>query len=84
MKYHKSVYRSLALISQFGINMLVPIFLCSFAGMYLDKKAGTSYIMVIFFFVGAMAGFRNVYLFSKKIYMEKDEGRKRDRKIKKD
>lgn len=84
MRYKKSVYRALALISQFGINMLVPIFLCSFVGMFIDRKAGTSYWMVLLFFVGALAGFRNVYIFARRIYKEKDtEGdgyRRRNRK----
>lgn len=80
MKYRKNVYRSLAVISQFGINMLVPIFLCSFVGMYLDKKCNTSFFMIILFFVGALAGFRNIYIFSKKIYQDKGEGRRRGRK----
>ena len=55
-------------VFQFGINMLVPIFLCSFVGIFLDKLFNTSFIVIIFFFVGALAGFRNVFLFSKKIY----------------
>ena len=42
MKYQKNVYRSLVLITQFGINMIVPIFLCSFLGVFLDKKFGTN------------------------------------------
>ena len=37
MKYDKSVYRSLALITQFGINMLVPIFLCTIVGVSGQK-----------------------------------------------
>lgn len=73
MKYGKSVYHALTMITQFGINMLVPIFLCSFAGIYLDKKLGTSFFMVVFFFVGALAGFRNVYLFARRIYSMKNE-----------
>lgn len=84
MRYQKNVYRSLALISQFGINMLVPIFLCSFLGIFLDRKLGTSFFMVILFFVGALAGFRNVYIFARKIYTDKGEGRRRGRKVKKD
>lgn len=72
MKYKKNVYRALALISQFGINMIVPIFLCSFAGIFLDRRLGTSYWMVILFFAGALAGFRNVYIFARRIYNEKD------------
>ena len=78
-KYNRSVYRSLAVITQFGINMLVPILLCSFLGMYLDKKLGTSYIMILLFFIGALAGFRNIYIVAKRIYSDKDsDGRKND------
>jgi len=56
------------MISQFGINMLVPIFLCSFIGIEIDKRCGTSFWVVILFFIGAAAGFRNVYRFARKIY----------------
>lgn len=89
MKYRKNVYRSLVMITQFGINMLVPIFLCSFIGIYIDKKLNTSYFMVILFFVGALAGFRNVYLFARKIFnmkVEKDtaHGRKNSDKERKE
>ena len=56
------------MISQFSINMLVPIFICSFVGMFLDWKFGTSFWMVVLFFVGALAGFTNVFRFAKKIY----------------
>ena len=68
VKYNKNVYRALTMISQFGINMLVPIFICSFAGMFFDWKFGTSFWTVILFFVGALAGFTNVFRFAKKIY----------------
>lgn len=77
-KYDRSVYRSLALITQFGINMLVPIFLCSFLGIWLDEKLGTSWWMIVLFFTGALAGFRNVYIMAKHIYDDKsrdDKGR---------
>lgn len=67
-KYDKEVYRSLTLITQFGINMLVPIFLCTFLGIFLDKKLGTRFIVIIMFFLGAAAGARNVYIFAKNIY----------------
>lgn len=67
-KYKKSVYQSLAVITQFGINMLVPIFLCSFAGMFLDRKLGTAVWFVLLFFVGALAGFRNIFILARKIY----------------
>lgn len=74
-KYKKSVYQSLAVITQFGINMLVPIFLCSFAGLFLDRKLGTAFWFVLLFFAGALAGFRNIFILAKKIYEgdQKDE-----------
>ena len=37
VNYDKGVYRSLAQVLQFGINMLVPIFLCTFLGIFLDR-----------------------------------------------
>jgi len=67
-KYDKDVYRSLTLITQFGINMLVPIFLCTFLGIFLDNKLGTRFLVIILFFVGAIAGARNIYIFAKNIY----------------
>lgn len=73
MKYDKSVYRSLVMITQFGLNMLVPIGLCSFLGIFLDKKLDTSFFVIIFFFIGALAGFRNVFLFARKIYEDKEK-----------
>lgn len=67
-KYKKSVWQSMAVITQFGINMLVPIFLCSFAGWFLDGKFGTAFWFVLLFFVGALAGFRNIFILARKIY----------------
>ena len=71
--YDRSVYRSFALIMQFGINMLVPIGIMSFIGMRLDERFGTSYIMVIFFFIGAIAGGQNIYRMAKSIFGAKDD-----------
>lgn len=82
VKYHRNVYRCLALITQFGISMLVPIFLCSFLGIYLDRKFGTQFCMIVLFFMGAAAGFRNIYRMAKSVYEEKSERDKYDKKDK--
>lgn len=79
MKATNKVFQSLTTLTQFTIYMLVPIFMCSFLGMFIDKKAGTSYWMVILFFVGAIAGFRNVYMLAKKISSMKGDVRNRDK-----
>ena len=68
MKYKKSVYRSLALITQFGINMLVPIFLCVAAGVYIGRRFEINWITIPLFARGALAGFRNIFIMAKKIY----------------
>lgn len=73
MKYHKTVYQSFTMITQFGITMLVPIFLCSFLGWYLDEMLQTSWLFVALFFIGALAGFRNVFILSRKIFETKDD-----------
>ena len=68
MKYNRSVFQSLTMISQFGINMLVPVIACSFLGIFLDRRFGTSYLVVVLFFVGAIAGGRNCYRFARRIF----------------
>jgi F0F1-type ATP synthase assembly protein I len=77
-KYKSSVYQSLAVITQFGINMLVPIFLCAFIGLFIDRKFGTSFWFVVLFFVGALAGFKNIYILAKKIYDTDKDGDRHD------
>lgn len=56
------------MIGQFGLNMLVPVFACSFLGIFLDKRLGTNFLVFILFFVGAVAGGYNVYRFSRQIF----------------
>lgn len=73
MKFNRSVYQALTMIGQFGINMLVPVFACSFLGIFLDKKLGTNFLVVVLFFVGAAAGGYNVYRFSRQIFDRESE-----------
>ena len=47
--------------------MIVPILLCTFAGIFLDRLFSTSFIVIILFFVGALAGFRNIFIFAKNL-----------------
>lgn len=54
--------KNLALISQLGISMLVPIFGCLFIGNYLDEKLGTKpFLLFIFIVLGVGAAFVNLY-----------------------
>lgn len=69
--YNRTVFQSLALITQFGITMLVPMALMFAAGYWVDKRFGTSFFAVVLFFVGALAGFTNVFRLAQKIYRKK-------------
>ena len=68
--YDKSVYRSLILVTQFGINMIVPILLMVVLGIWLDRKLGTSFWTILLFFIGAIAGAQNVYRMAKRVYSD--------------
>ena len=73
MKDNSIIVRSLSMISQFTIHMLVPICMCSYFGYWMDEKLNTSFLFIIFFFVGALAGGRNVYRLAQKISGGKDK-----------
>lgn len=64
MKYKKSVYTTFTLISQLGISIIVPIFLCVFIGLFLEDKFSIS-ITVPLIILGVLAGARNAYVLAK-------------------
>ncbi len=68
MKNQKKVFQSLTLILQFGLNMIVPIVLCTMLGVWLGRKYDIPVITVPLFIMGALAGFTNIYKMAKKIY----------------
>ena len=74
--YDRTVYQSLTMIFQFGINMIVPIAMLTALGVYLDRKLGTVYVTIILFLVGAIAGGQNVYRMAKGIYGKDEEEKK--------
>ena len=61
MKNKGKVYKSLALITQFGLNIMVPTFICLFIGIWVGKLVG-AWIVIPFIFLGMAAGMRNCYL----------------------
>lgn len=78
---NKSVGKSLVLVTQFGISMIVPIALCMFLGMFVADKFSAPIITVPFFIIGALAGFRNVYILARDTY--KDDKKKEHKDDKK-
>ncbi len=65
----REVMDALMMVYQFGICMLVPIFMCTLFGVWLGNKTGINWLCIPFFFVGAIAGGQSVYRMAKK-YMK--------------
>ena len=57
----KKTVQMLSLITQLGLVMLVSIGMTTALGVWLDKKLGTSFITIVLFFLGAVAGGQAVY-----------------------
>lgn len=64
MKRKTDIARSLALITQLGISMLVPIFLCLAIGIWLDGIVDIGFT-ILFLILGFLAGGRNVWILAK-------------------
>lgn len=72
MNMNPNIFRLMTLFNQFAFHMLVPIFICSYVGYWLDQKLKTVFLFIVFFFIGAVAGGRNVYLLAQKVYDSKE------------
>lgn len=58
----REILKALTMISQFGINMIVPILLCTFIAKYVTDKffPNHKYIIVIGVILGAASSFSSM------------------------
>lgn len=82
MRQNRDVWNALMMVFQFGINMVVPIFMCTLFGVWIGNKTGALWITIPLFFIGALAGGTNIYKMSKKL-MKSDSKGKAGRNVKK-
>lgn len=81
MHYKRSVFRSLAMVTQLGLSVVTPVFLCVFAGYQLDTRFGTKWIVPLLI-LGVLAGGRCAWLLARRtLEQEKrdDERLRRER-----
>jgi predicted F0F1-ATPase subunit len=57
---NNKVIKALMLISQLGISIIVPIIMCTLAGVWLDDRFSLS-TTVPLIVTGVLAGIRNAY-----------------------
>ena len=79
---NRMVMDALIMVFQFGINMIVPIFICTLLGVWIGDKTGATWVTVPFFFIGAIAGGNNIYKMSKRIMNSSSKGSKNVKKNK--
>ena len=78
VKYRKSVFKSLALITQLGVSMLVPIAICVALGVFIDSKFDTYWVIPLLF-LGMLAGGRNVYRLAMAASKDDEKGGREDK-----
>lgn len=64
----RKVLRSFTMISQIGISMMVPIFLCGLIGYWLNHQFHGEIFFPILLVVGIGAAFRNLFILTKTFY----------------
>lgn len=74
--------QNLALLSQIGLSMFIPIIGCFFLGKYLDTVFSTGNILLLVFTIlGVLTAFRNLFVIGMKSGANrKDDTYKRIRK----
>lgn len=70
---NRIVMQSLAMVMQVSLNMVVPIGMLTALGIWLDRRLDTSYITIILFAAGAVAGGQNVYRMVKRVYSDDEQ-----------
>lgn len=80
MQYKKSVFQSLAMVTQLGLCVLTPVFLCIFIGYQIDSHFGTK-ILVPMLILGVLAGGRSAWQMAKATL---EQEKKEDEKIRRE
>lgn len=75
----RKVLKSMMMVTQLGIVMMVPIFLCGALGIWLERITGLEILFLIMLLLGICSGFRSVYMVTKSFYasdMKKEHEKK--------
>ncbi|MFT4107112.1 MAG: AtpZ/AtpI family protein [Lacrimispora sp.] len=69
------------MVTQLGLNVMVPVFVCIFAGYHIDRYAGTN-VTLILLILGFLAGGLNAYKLAKAaIAMNEKEEKEEDERV---
>lgn len=71
VRYKKSVFRSLAMVTQLGLSVLAPILLCIFIGYQVDSRYGMK-TLVPLLILGVLAGGKSAWHLAMKTVEQED------------
>ena len=71
------ISKSITLVLQLGLNMIVATGVAMLIGYGLDKWLDKKIFMIIFIFIGFGAGMRNSYIMLKKFYDDPKDKKKK-------
>lgn len=77
--FEPKVAKTLALISQLGISMLVPVFLMTWLGSWIDETFST-HLFPLFIILGIGGGFRSVYIVITRVMRDHQKEKKDEQK----
>lgn len=65
-KDNRNVFKNLALITQIGLSMVIPIIIGVYLGGFIDDKVGTKMVFrLIFLLLGVATAFVNLFKMTK-------------------
>lgn len=73
--YKSVVFKTLVMITQVGISILVPIFFMLWLGLFIKDKTQID-LTVLFLIIGMVVGMRNAYVLIKPFINDKEENKK--------
>ena len=78
---NREIVQAFSMVLQFGLNMLVPIALCTALGVWIGDKYDMDWIVIPLFFVGALAGYTSIFKMVRGFL--KDKNTKKEKDVKK-
>lgn len=77
---NREIVRAFSMVLQFGLNMLVPIALCTALGIWIGDQYDIDWIVIPLFFIGALAGYNSIYKMVKSFLKDKDTKKEKNAK----
>ena len=77
-KKKRDIQQALIMVFEFSIHMIVPILLCTLVGVWIGKKTNLDWMVIPFFFIGALAGYTNIFKMTKR-FLKTDKNPKHER-----